>query len=71
MHTADHFGATLALLLQPEQVSKKIEVGKNAKICLVEMEKHSNVQDRVRMQIAQAHSLELQQIPQDRMYRKP
>ena len=43
IHTADHLGTTPALLLQPEQVSKKIEVGKNAKIRLVEMDKHNNV----------------------------
>jgi len=50
--TADHLGTTPALLLQPEQVSEKIEVGKNTKICLVETDKQSNVQDHVQMEIA-------------------
>ena len=63
IHTADHFGTSPALLLQPEQVLEKIEVGKNAKIDLAEMDKHNNVQDHVRMQIAQTHSPILQQIP--------
>ena len=66
IHTVDHFGTTPALLLQLEQVSEKIEVGKNAKIRLTEIDKHSNVQNGVWMQIAQAHALELQQTPQEK-----
>ena len=49
IHTADHSGTALALLLQPEQVSEEVEVGQNAKIRLVEVDEDSNMQDSIRM----------------------
>ena len=52
IHTADHSRTAPALLLQPEQVSKEVEVGQNAKIRLVEVDKDSNMQDNIWMQIA-------------------
>ena len=60
IHTADHLRTAPSFLIQPEKVSKEIEMGKNAKIGLIEMDKHGNVQNNVRMQIAQAQSPELQ-----------
>jgi len=70
IHTADHSRTAAALLLQPEQVSEEVEVGKNAEIRLAEMDKNRDVQDGVQKQIAHTHSPELQQIPQERMNRK-
>ena len=67
IYAADHSGTAAALLLQPEQVSEEVEVGKNSEIRLTEMDKHRDVQDGVWVEIAQINSLELQQIPQERM----
>ena len=43
VYAADHLGTTAALLLQPEQVSEEIEVGKNPQIRLIEMDKDQDV----------------------------
>ena len=51
IHAADHLGTT-ATLLQPEQVTEEVEVGKNSKICLTEMNKDRDVQDGVWVEIA-------------------
>ena len=40
IHAADHSGTAAALLLQPEQVSEEVEVGKNSKIRLAEIDKN-------------------------------
>ena len=70
INTADHLGTSATLLLQPEQITKKVEVGKNFEIRLIEMDKDRDVQDSVWEEVAQTDSLELQQIPQERMNRK-
>ena len=49
---------------------EEVEVGKNPKIRLTEMDKNQDVQDGVWVEVAQSDSLELQQIPQERMNRK-
>ena len=59
-----------SFLFEPKKVSEEIEMGKNAKIDLVEVDKHRNVQNSVWMEITQAYFPILQQIPQERMYRK-
>ena len=50
-------------------MTEEVEVGKNSEICLTEMDKDGDVQDGVWVEIAQINSLELQQIPQERMNR--
>ena len=67
IHTTDHLRTAATLLLQPEQMTEKVEVGKNSEICLTEMDKDRDVQDGVWVEVAQTNSLELQQIPQERM----
>jgi len=69
IYTTDHFGTAPALLLQLEQVSEEVEVGKNSKKRLTKLDENGDVQDGVGMQIAQAHSPILQQIAQERMNR--
>jgi hypothetical protein len=49
IHAADHSRTATALLLQPEQVSKEVKMGKNSEICLIEMDKNEDVQDGVGM----------------------
>ena len=44
IYAADHLGTTAALLLQPEQVSKEVEVWKNPQIHLTEMDKDRDMQ---------------------------
>ena len=39
IHAADHSGIATALLLQLEQVSEEVEVGKNSEIRLTKMDK--------------------------------
>ena len=36
IHSADHLGTIAAFLLQPEQVTKEVEVGKDSEIRLTE-----------------------------------
>ena len=60
IHTADNFGTAPSFLLEPEKVSKEIEMGKNAKIDNAKVDKHRNVQNSVWMKITQAHSPILQ-----------
>ena len=67
VHTADHSRTAATLLLQLEQMMEEVEVGKNFEICLIEMDKDRDVQDGVWVEVAQTNSLELQQIPQERM----
>ena len=50
-HTTDNFGTAPSFLLQPEKVSEEIEMGKNAKIDLAEVDKHRNMQNSVWMDI--------------------
>ena len=52
IHTADHPSTATTLLLQPEQMTKKVEVGKNSEIRLIEMDKDRDVQDGVWVEIA-------------------
>ena len=47
IHTTDHSRTAPALLLQPKQVLEEVEVGNNAKIRLIEVNKDSNMQDSV------------------------
>jgi len=49
-----------SFLLPLEKVLEEIEMGKKAKINLIEVDKHRNVQKSVRMEITQAYSLILQ-----------
>ena len=67
INNADHLGTVATLLLQLEQMTEEVEVGKNSEICLTEMDKDRDVQDGVWVEVAQTNSLELQQIPQERM----
>ena len=60
VHSVDHLRTTAASLLQPEQVTEEVEVGKNPEIRLIEMDKNQDVQDGVWVEIAQTNSLELQ-----------
>ena len=71
INTADHLGTTATFLLQPEQMTEEVEVGKDSEIRLIEMDKDRYVQYGVWVEIAQTDSLELQQIPQEWMNRKP
>ena len=47
IHAADHLGTTAAYLLQPEEVTEEVEVGKNPEIRLTEVNENQNVQDSV------------------------
>ena len=60
IHAADHPRTTATLLLQLEQVTEEVEVGKNPEIRLTEMDENRDVEDGVRVEIAQTNSLELQ-----------
>ena len=71
IHAADDLGTSATLLLQPEQMMKKVQVGKNSEIRLTEMDKDRHVQDSVWVEVAQTDSPELQQIPQERMNGNP
>ena len=70
IHATDHLGTTAALLLQSEQVTEKVEVGKDSEIRLTKMDEDRYVQYGVWVEVAQTDSLELQQIPQERVNRK-
>ena len=70
VHSIDHLGTTATSLLQPEQVTKEVEVGKDSEICLVEMDEDKDVQNGIWVEIAQTNHPELQQIPQEWMNRK-
>ena len=60
IYAVDHSRIIAALLLQPEQVPKEVEVGKNSEIRLIEMDKNRDVQDGVWVEIAQTNFSELQ-----------
>ena len=60
IHVDDHPRTTTALLLQLEQVTKEVKVGKNSEIRLTEMDKDRDMQDDVWVEVAQTNSLELQ-----------
>ena len=53
INVIDHLQTTATLLLQPEQMTKKVEVGKNSEIRLIEMDKDRYVQYGVWVEIAQ------------------
>jgi hypothetical protein len=53
IHSIDNFGAALGPLLpQAKQISKEVEMGLDSPICLTQVDKDRNKEDRVRMQIA-------------------
>ena len=56
IHAADHLGTIVALLLQLEQVTKEVEVGKDSEIRLTEMDADRYVQYAVRVKVAQTNS---------------
>ena len=71
INAADHLGATVAFLLQPEEVSEEVEVRQNPQKCLTEMNKDQDVQYCVGVEIAQANRPKFQQISQERMNKEP
>ena len=57
---ADHLQTTATLLLQPEQMSKEVEVWKNPQIHFAIVNKNQDVLDGVWVEIAQTKCPELQ-----------
>ena len=51
IYAADHLGTTTAIL-QVEEVTEEVEVGKNPEIRLTEMNENRNVQDGVWVEVA-------------------
>ena len=52
INVADYLGFAATLLLQPKQMTKEVEVGKNSEIRLIEMYKDRDVQDGVWVEVA-------------------
>jgi len=53
VYSADHLGTTTASLLQLELITEKVEVGRDTKECLTEVDKDKDVKNSIWVEIAQ------------------